>query len=380
MNGRGNILLFATIYDTQIKIFFFIKQVPLSKKTGIVKDRRYLQHSTGFAHPESPERLAAIYEMLDNPLMEWKFTEIEPREATHQEIEMIHSPSYVDFIASTAGKRSVFLDPDTSTSPETYEIAKLAVGGVCNAIDAVMDGKVNNAFAFVRPPGHHAEKDTAAGFCVFNNIAIGAMHAIKKYDIKRILIIDWDLHHGNGTQHSFYGDQRILYFSTHQYPYYPGTGSAQEIGRGQGEYYTINVPLSMGAGDAVFVKIFRKILQPVALEYKPELILLSAGFDTHFQDPLGGMRVTPEGFAAMTRVLLNIADACCQGRFVAVLEGGYHLVGLTRSVKAVLEEMMDETHISEERLSVIEKSADEELNQAIISKVISRLDPYWKVF
>ena len=352
----------------------------MSRKIGIVKDGRYLQHSAGFAHPESPERLAAIYEMLDNPLMSWKFTPIEPREASHEEIEMIHSPAYVEFIASTAGKRNVYLDPDTATSPETYEIAKLAVGGVCNAIDSVMDGEVDNAFAFIRPPGHHAEKDTAAGFCVFNNIAIGAMHAIAKYNLKRILIVDWDLHHGNGTQHSFYGDQRVLYFSTHQYPYYPGTGGLQENGRGQGEYYTINVPLNPGMGDAAFVKIFRRILQPVALEFKPELILLSAGFDTHFQDPLGGMRVTPEGFAAMTRILLNIADACCQGRFVAVLEGGYHLIGLTRSVKAVLQEMMDETHFSEERLSLLEKEVDEETNRLIIDKVISRINPYWKVF
>ncbi|KQC11518.1 MAG: histone deacetylase [Smithella sp. SDB] len=345
----------------------------------MVKDTRYLQHSAGFAHPESPERLAAIYEMLENPLMDWKFTHIEPREANHKEIELIHSPSYVKFIASTAGQRCVYLDPDTSTSPETYEIAKLAVGGVCNAIDSVINGEVNNAFAFVRPPGHHAEKDTAAGFCVFNNIAIGAMHAISKYGLKRILIVDWDLHHGNGTQHSFYKDPRILYFSTHQYPYYPGTGSLQEFGNGEGEGYTINVPLREGAGDAAFVKIYRKILQPVALEFKPELILLSAGFDTHFQDPLGGMRVTPEGFAAMARILLNIADICCNGRFVGVLEGGYHIVGLTRSVKAVLEEMLDETHVPEERLSALEKEADEEAEQ-LINKIISRIRPYWKVF
>lgn len=351
----------------------------MSKKTGVVKDARYLQHSAGFSHPESPERLAAIYEMLDNPLMNWKFTHIEPREATHKEIETIHSPSYVEFIASTAGQSCVYLDPDTATSPETYEIAKLAVGGVCNAIDEVMEGKVDNAFAFVRPPGHHAEKDAAKGFCVFNNIAIGAMHAISKYNLKRILIVDWDLHHGNGTQHSFYNDPRILYFSTHQYPYYPGTGALQEIGRGPGEGYTINVPLSEGAGDADFVKIFRKILQPVALEFKPELILLSAGFDTYFQDPLGGMRVKPEGFANMARILLNIAGACCQGRLVAMLEGGYHISGLTRSVKAVLEEMLDETHISDERLSLIEKEADEE-TWHLINKIISIIRHYWKVF
>src|SRR4030042_67561 len=337
----------------------------MAKKTGVVKDMRYLRHSAGFGHPESPERLAAIYEMLDNPLMAWKFIEIEPREATHKEIETIHTPSYVEYIAGTAGQSSVDLDPETATSPESYEIAKLAVGGVCNAIDSVMEKKVDNAFALVRPPGHHAEADSAAGFCIFNNIAIGAMHAILKHGLKRILLVDWDLHHGNGTQHSFYSDPRVLYFSTHQYPYYPGTGSLQEIGQGRAEGYTKNVPLSVGAGDASFVKIFRKVLQPVALEFKPQLVLLSAGFDTYYQDPLGGMRVTPDGFAALTRILLEIAESSCQGRFVAVLEGGYHLSGLTQSVKAVLEEMRDDTHYPEEKLASLEKEADENTNHII---------------
>jgi acetoin utilization deacetylase AcuC-like enzyme len=350
----------------------------MSKKTGIVKDNRYLRHSAGFGHPESPERLAAIYEMLNNPLMAWKFIEIEPREATHKEIETIHSPSYVEYIASTAGQSSVYLDPDTATSPESYEIAKLAVGGVCNAIDSVMEKTVDNAFALVRPPGHHAEADSAAGFCIFNNIAIGAMHAILKHHLKKVLIVDWDLHHGNGTQHSFYNDPRILYFSTHQYPYYPGTGSLQEIGQGKAEGYTINVPLSVGAGDASFVKIFRKILQPVTLEFKPQLVLLSAGFDTYYQDPLGGMRVTANGFAALTRILMNIAESCCNGRFVVVLEGGYHLAGLTQSVKAVLEEMRDDTHYPEEKLALLEKEADENTNH-IIKQVISKIKPYWKL-
>ena len=350
----------------------------MSRKTGIVKDKRYLQHSSGFAHPESPERLAAIYEMLDNPIMSWKFTEIEPREATHEEIATIHSPSYVDYIASTAGKDSVMLDPDTATSPETYHIAKLAVGGVCNAINSVMTGDVDNAFAFVRPPGHHADRDAAAGFCIFNNVAIGAMHAILKHNLKRVLIVDWDLHHGNGTQHIFYKDQRVLYFSTHQYPYYPGTGSVEEIGQGEGEGYTVNVPLRGGAGDNAFIKIFRRILEPVALKFNPELVLVSAGFDIYHQDPLGSMRVTPDGFAALIRILLNIADNCCQGRLVAVLEGGYNVQGLTKSVKAVLEEMLDETHYSEEKLSASEQNADDETNR-LISQVANKIHPFWKL-
>lgn len=348
----------------------------MSRKTGIVKDKRYMRHFAGFAHPESPERLAAIYEMLDNPGMSWKFTEIEPREATHEEIESVHSSSYINHVAGTAGKDSVMLDPDTATSPETYHVAKLAAGGVCNSIDNVISGDVDNAFAFVRPPGHHAEHDAAAGFCIFNNIAIGAMHAVLRHNMKRILIADWDLHHGNGTQHLFYTDPRVLYFSTHQYPYYPGTGGVDEIGRGPGEGYTVNVPLSGGAGDGDYVKIFRKILAPVALEFKPELVLLSAGFDIYYQDPLGSMRVTPNGFAALARILMNIADSCCRGRFVAVLEGGYHVQGLTKSVKAVLEEMRDETHCSEAQFDAIEQNADDEINR-VINRVAKRISPFW---
>ena len=351
----------------------------MSRKTGIVKDKRYLQHSAGFYHPESPKRLAAIYEMLENSNMSWKFVEIEPREATHEELAMVHSPSYIKFIAGTAGKDCVFLDPDTATSPETYEISKLAVGGVINAIDSVVSGEVNNAFAFVRPPGHHAGRDTAAGFCVFNNIAVGAKHAILKHGMQKVLVVDWDLHHGNGTQHIFYNNPNVLYFSTHQYPYYPGTGGLDETGSGKGVGYTINAPLRSGAGDDTYVKIFRRILEPVALKFKPEIILLSAGFDTYYQDPLGGMRVTPEGFTAMTRILLNIADNCCGGRLVAALEGGYHIQGLTKSVKAVLEEMLDETRFSEERLSALEKEADEDADR-VIEQVILRFNRFWKTF
>jgi acetoin utilization deacetylase AcuC-like enzyme len=317
--------------------------------------------------------------MLENPVMSWKFTEIEPREATHDEIATVHSASYINYVASTAGQKFVMLDPDTATSPETYQIAKLAVGGVCNAVDCVICREVDNAFAFVRPPGHHAERDAAAGFCIFNNVAIGAMRAILKHGMKKVLIVDWDLHHGNGTQHIFYDDPRVLYFSTHQYPYYPGTGGIEEIGCGQGEGYTINVPLRSGAGDADFVKIFRLILEPVALEFEPEIVLLSAGFDIYYLDPLGRMRVRPEGFAAMTRILLNIAQSCCQGRFVAVLEGGYHIQGLIKSVKAVLEEMLDETHYSEEGFSALGQAASDDTDR-IIRQVISKINPYWNVF
>lgn len=345
--------------------------------TAIVKDYRYLNHETSAFHPESPKRLEAIYKMLEGADMKGKFLNVEPRLAEKSEVEMIHTSSYVRTVANTADSPHCYLDPDTETSPDSYETALLAVGGLCNAIDAVVEGKANNSFAFVRPPGHHAEADRAAGFCLFNNVAIGAMHAIRKFSMERVLIVDWDLHHGNGTQHSFYDDPRVIYFSTHQYPYYPGTGSLQETGRGKGAGYTINVPLRTGPGDNEFVKIFTDILKPVALEYRPELVLLSAGFDIYFQDPLGGMKVTPKGFACLVRILLDIAEACCQGRFAVTLEGGYHIGGLTSSAKTVLNEMCGDTRVNPGELAGMAKEANPMIDQTI-KNVINQISPYWK--
>jgi len=347
--------------------------------TGIVKDDRYLRHETAAFHPESSLRLQSIYKMLEETGMNEKLIPIEATHATHETIGMVHQQSYIEFVAKTAGMGHSYLDPDTETSAESYETAKLAVGGLCNAVDSVMEGKTDNAFAFVRPPGHHAEADRAAGFCIFNNIAIGALHAIETFEIKRILIVDWDLHHGNGTQHSFYEDPRVLYFSTHQYPFYPGSGSVNEIGRGKGLGYTINVPLRVGPGDAEYLKIFRTILEPVAHAYEPELVLISAGFDTYYKDPLGGMNVTPSGFANLMRVMLNLADECCNGKLVAVLEGGYDLNGLTKSTGKVLQEMSGETHKSKEDLGSIEETAEPFIDD-IITTVINQIKPLWQIF
>jgi len=215
----------------------------MSNNTGIVKDCRYLRHGTEFSHPETPQRLASIYEMLDNPDMGWKFIGIDAREATREEIERVHLPAYIDRIAATAGEKLFMLDPDTVTTAESYDVARLAAGGVINAIDGVVSGHADNAFALVRPPGHHAQAAVAAGFCIFNNIAIGARDAIARHGMERVLIVDWDLHHGNGTQEAFYEDPRVLYFSTHQSPGYPGTGAMSELGRGPGLGYTLNIPL-----------------------------------------------------------------------------------------------------------------------------------------
>lgn len=351
----------------------------MARKTGIVKDRRYIRHNTGYGHPESPARLESIYEILDRPEIYWKYKDIKPRAAMREEIAYVHTLPYINRIAATAGQSSAILDSDTIGSAESYDVALLAAGGLLNAIDAVMSGKVDNAFAFVRPPGHHAGPGNSAGFCIFNNIAIGAKHALQKHHLQRILIVDWDLHHGDGTQKTFYTDPRVLYFSTHQYPFYPGTGGQNEIGASPAVGYTVNVPLHEGAGNGTYVSIFRNILAPLAQAFQPELILLSAGFDIYHRDPLGAMCVTPEGFAALTRVLLNIADHSCAGRLAAVLEGGYHVAGLARSVKAMLEEMSDETRWTDDMLDALEREADE-INKPVIKSVISGIRPCWDVF
>jgi acetoin utilization deacetylase AcuC-like enzyme len=250
-------------------------------KTGIVKDKRFMNHRPGAFHPESHERLEVIYEMLEEPDMAGRFKEVPVRLAQKEELLLIHSPEYIDSVAATEGKEHTSLDPDTATSPGSYEAALLAAGGLCQAISMVISGDMENAFALVRPPGHHAERSRAMGFCLFNNVAIGARYAQESHHLKRVLVADWDLHHGNGTQHSFETDPSILYFSTHQYPYYPGSGALREVGRDEGEGFTVNVPLSVGHGDGDYLGIIERVLKPIALEFNPELVLVSAGFDIH---------------------------------------------------------------------------------------------------
>lgn len=310
-------------------------------KTGIVKDKRYMEHDMGPFHVETPQRIESIYRMIDEKI-KFSLSVIEPRFATEEELSLIHTSSHVNLVKSTAGKEHVQLDPDTSTSAKSWDVARLAAGGVLRAVDLIMEGKIQNGFALVRPPGHHAEASRAMGFCLFNNIAIGAAHLLEKHGLKRILVVDWDLHHGNGTQHSFFDSDKVLYFSTHQYPHYPGTGHWNEVGDGQGEGFTVNVPLRPGKTDGDYLSIFQKILRPITSEYKPEFILVSAGFDIYEGDPLGGMEITKQGFAALAAELLDLAARFSQKRILCALEGGYNLQGLQDGVEHVLYQLAGE--------------------------------------
>lgn len=344
------------------------------KKTGIVRDDRYMEHVMGHGHPECPERLAAIYDMLDKE-MGGLLLGIPARKASREELAYIHSEPYIDEIASTSGVESTYLDADTQTSAGSYNAALLAAGGLIKAVSMVNAGTLDNAFALVRPPGHHAERSRAMGFCLFNNVAIAAMHARKKLGLDRILIVDWDVHHGNGTQHSFENDPGVLYFSSHQYPHYPGTGSYGETGEGDGEGYTLNIPLPTGYGDGDFISIYDKVLKPAALEYKPDMILVSAGFDIYKNDPLSGMNVTPEGFAGLTALLMDLANSCCEGKMVITLEGGYHVKGQRDSVKAVLEEMAG---IRKSDSSELIARANDSIVDFAIKPVLEIHRKYWK--
>jgi len=340
-------------------------------KVGIVKDDLFLEHITDDFHPENPQRLAEIYAMLKGFGLD-KFHVLPQREATKEEIALIHEPSYIAFVEGTKGKIQKRLDPDTVTSPRSYEAACVAVGGCLRLADALVQGEVDNGFALVRPPGHHAERARAMGFCIFNNVAIAARYLRERHGLKKVLIVDWDLHHGNGTQHSFYSDPTVLYMSTHQYPYYPGTGWYEEVGEGEGKGYTVNAPLSYGMGDGDYLHIFEEVFIPVARLFKPEIILVSAGFDTHRNDPLGGMLVTESGFAMMARMLMEVAHELCEGKILFGLEGGYDLGALANSVRAVLMEMLKTPLYIQDEKDVPCAGA-----RHVVEKIKDVLKPYW---
>jgi acetoin utilization deacetylase AcuC-like enzyme len=340
--------------------------------TGIVKDPIYLEHIRGVPHVETPQRLEVLYQMLENHFT-GRLKSVQPRPADLEELAYIHTPEHIKKIAATSGKSFVSLDPDTQTSAKSYEAALMAAGGCFALVDALIKKTIDNGFALIRPPGHHAEGNRAMGFCLFNNVALTAEYARKHYGVEKILIVDWDLHHGNGTQRSFWENNRVLYFSTHQYPYYPGTGALGEVGGKPAYGYTVNCPLSSGYQDEDFAQILERILLPISRQFDPDLILVSTGFDTYYEDPLGAMLVTPRGFARMTRILMGLANEVCEGRLLLALEGGYHLEGLNLSVMAVLNELLGETILSAQ-----EQLPDPRPDLPIVEKVWSIQKNFWE--
>lgn len=309
-------------------------------KTAIIWDERMTYHELGYLHPESPKRLLAIKEMLDGDGVGRELMHLTPREATKEELAYIHDESYIARIEGTDGKDVVHLDPDTSTNRFTWSSAKLAAGSAIVCAGEVMRGNCRNAFAFVRPPGHHSERARAMGFCIFNNIAIAADWLIRSKKAERVAIVDFDVHHGNGTQHAFYKRDDVLFISTHRYPFYPGTGSADETGGGEGRGFTQNIPMEGGSDDDDYLRTFDVITKSI-VKYEPDFMLVSAGYDAHAADPLGGMRVTTDGFSRIMRALVDMANEVCDGRLVAILEGGYDLRALRDSVEAQLEVMVE---------------------------------------
>ncbi len=343
-------------------------------RTGIVIDQRFLSHRTAEGHPESHQRLEAIYESLADLKAPSALLEIVPRLATTEEIAWVHQSHYVRRVAATAGHSQVRLTPDTLTSAGSYTAALLAAGGLFEALTRIQAGTIDNAIVLARPPGHHAEQSRAMGFCLFNTIALGARFAQNVLGMKRVLIVDWDVHHGNGTQHAFERDDSVLFFSLHQFPLFPGTGIFTETGLGRGEGYTINIPLAKGYGNAEYLAIFEAILKPVAMAFKPELVLVSAGFDTHAADPIGGMRMTAEGFGALTRFLMDLAQACCDGRMALCLEGGYHYQALQRSVRSVLFELTGTVQTDIKGMSA---QADPAKTRYAVKRCVQVHQSYW---
>ncbi|MBI4395088.1 MAG: histone deacetylase [Candidatus Omnitrophica bacterium] len=313
----------------------------MKSRTALVYSERYQDHDTGHNHPERPARVISVYQFLKKSDLFPQLLLIRPRPAHLRQVNLVHPLDYIHHVKHACQRQWRLLDTlDTAISPESFDVALLAVGGVLELVDAIMAGEARNGFALVRPPGHHAEPTKALGFCIFNNVAIAARYLQEEYGLERILIIDWDVHHGNGTQHIFEEDPSVFYFSTHQYPFYPGTGAESEIGRGQGKGTTLNVPLPAGAGDEEYQSVFREIFYPRAIEFMPDFILISAGFDAHEADPLAHMNLTESSYGFFTDMALQIAHESGHERVASVLEGGYHLEMTSRSVYIHLKHLM----------------------------------------
>lgn len=307
-----------------------------SDLTTLITTRRFLEHETG-NHPERPARLGAILGYLEGTGRLQERWVLEPVAADEEVVALVHTWQYIKEVQEFVAQGGGWLDADTIVSPRSFEVAKLAVGAVVQGVDLVLQGEVSCVFALVRPPGHHAEPGRGMGFCLFNNVAIAAQYALHRHRLERVAIVDWDVHHGNGTQAAFYRTNQVLFISVHQWPLYPGTGRADEVGEGPGYGFTLNIPLPPQRGNEDYFQVFDTVIGPRLADYKPELLLVAAGFDAHVADPLASMAMTEEGFAGMAQRVRRWATEWCDGRLVLALEGGYNLSALARSVAATLD-------------------------------------------
>jgi acetoin utilization deacetylase AcuC-like enzyme len=303
--------------------------------TAYLIDDRFLLHDD-FDHPENAQRLHAITAALKASGLDQALPRIEGRYATDDEVRAVHHPRMLDHVQRMAMFGGGMLNPDTYLVPESWDAATFAAGTVARAVEAVVGGEADNAFALVRPPGHHATPSTPMGFCLINNVAVAAQVACTKLGLKRIAIIDWDTHHGNGTQDIFYDDPDVLFISSHTYPFYPGTGHWQEVGSGEGKGATLNIPLPPGTGDDTFALLYEELVARAVRRFEPELIIVSAGYDCHWSDPLAPMRMSIAGYNRLARLIYNLADEVCHGRLVLALEGGYSLQALAAGVVGAL--------------------------------------------
>ena len=308
---------------------------------GLIYHPDYLKHDTGSGHPERPQRLESLIQHLLTTSLWRSMSHLRPSSASLDAIHLIHPERHTAMVKVRCQVGEIMLDDgDTRVCKDSYDIALLAAGGVLQAIDEVVAGRLTRAFCAVRPPGHHAEASKVMGFCLFNSIAIGARYAQTKHGVERIAIVDWDVHHGNGTQQAFYEDDSVLFISLHQYPYYPGSGAASERGTGRGEGFTLNCPMGAGSVEKDYLDAFQAQILPALRRFQPQLLLISAGFDAHADDPLAGIKLTDESYRRMTELLLEISEKYCGGKIVSVLEGGYNLQALARSVECHLTAML----------------------------------------
>lgn len=353
------------------------------KKTAIFRHNLFSEHDPGFDQVDSPARITTLYSALDELPEKAIFIEPQFSKISDKKLLLNHSQALLDMVAATAGKTYSVLDGDTFTSEKSYEAACFAAGAAVKGVDLLFEDVIANSIALVRPPGHHAEPGRAMGYCLFNNAAVAVHHAIARHGVKKVMVIDWDVHHGNGTQKSFFSRKDVLFISIHQSPLYPGTGSFLEIGEGEGEGYTINIPLPGGQGDLEYANIFNSLVIPIGLQYEPELIVVSAGFDGHHGDDISAMRLSHSGFGYMTRCLKQLADKVCGGKLIVCLEGGYNLSGLKSGVFTVLSELAGE-QLNTPFPSFLDSDAYEQFRyesrlHPAIERVKEIAKNYWKI-